>query len=355
MKSNYNNLNPNYYQDVETDNFMQELLLIAEPLLMCNAFNRLDSITFLGILSPKFNNIINASSFGKNIKYFVDSRKNHSIGVALIALDLVKHLNLSLKAQRYAVAWGLLHDIATWPLSHTGEPAFSDITEVSSSSLRERMIKGSKELPSSLTIQNELKEMNIDPVVLLSLFQKAPLEIDCELQLLHQTFNSPITPDSLDGIWRSGFLFGINVPNPKEIIMGFYRDLFNVVVKKEYSKIIMKFWEQKSVIYEKIINRYDIILWESSWSAALKDHFQYLGLVDSLLIDENELINKILEYGLIKKYDFYRYKPPLSYFIDNLNKGMIKRDYPLQYLNNILRKGRKKEYKYGGYRIESSP
>lgn len=326
------------------NSLFHELLIIAEPLLNSKAFNRLESITFLGILSPCFKNMIDSPLSAKSRRKRIDPgcRKSHSIGVAKIALTFAKRLKLSQKSQKYAIAWGLLHDIATWPLSHTGEPAFSKITRTSTNLLREMIITGSRLLPESLTLIKPLREMGVDPVVLLSLFDKDPSFLEPELQQLWQILRSPITPDTLEGIWRSGLAFGIDVPHPEDFKVAFSKDLFlNIILKKEQSRIIINFWRKKAKIYESFINRLDIILWESAWSFALSEYFKHLDLVESLLISEDELISTVLKRGLHKDPIIFRYKTPLSYYVYPSKKKILDSDQLLLHLYNFLKKENK--------------
>ena len=124
----------------------------------------------------------------------------HSISVALIMQFIVKKLKLKIESLKYALCWALLHDIATWPLSHTGEAAFSKITNTSSNELRKMMILGESKLPSELTLRHQLKKIKVDPIILLELFEKKNSLVDIELKKIWQIIHSPITPDTLDGM-----------------------------------------------------------------------------------------------------------------------------------------------------------
>ena len=100
------------------------------PLIDSEGFKRLHRATFLGILSPKF---AEAALVDVPVSFtgIADgSRYDHSIGAASLLLDICNNLSLSEESCRYAVAWGLIHDIATWPLSHTGEAAFHQSSSV---------------------------------------------------------------------------------------------------------------------------------------------------------------------------------------------------------------------------------
>src|SRR5712692_5977768 len=92
---------------------LPELEALARPVLDAAAFRRLGGVTFLGILSPRFQRIAHPplKPAGPAARLDDGSRQEHSVGVALCALDLARQLGLSAHGERYAVAWGLTHDI----------------------------------------------------------------------------------------------------------------------------------------------------------------------------------------------------------------------------------------------------
>jgi HD superfamily phosphohydrolase len=115
---------------------LAELEALAGPLLRSPAVQRLRTVTLLGILSPQLRRLSGCPLWQNDSFAGVDdgSRFDHTIGVAAIALDTARRFGLSPSGQRYAVAWGLTHDLATWPLAHTSEPAFAAILGVTSTS-----------------------------------------------------------------------------------------------------------------------------------------------------------------------------------------------------------------------------
>ena len=120
---------------------------------------------------------------------------------------------------KYSVTWGLVHDIATWPLSHTSEPVFSSIFHISSGKLREMMLVGSEELPRELSLSAAIEQAGMDPGILVQLFSKQGTDASVPEKLLplKKAISSALNPDTLEGIWRSSKAFPkINVPYPLE-------------------------------------------------------------------------------------------------------------------------------------------
>ncbi|MBI3818852.1 MAG: HD domain-containing protein [Planctomycetes bacterium] len=320
----------------------QEIADIAGPLLESPAFRRLGEITFLGILSPRFAPFAHSPLFARTSKHIGacdGSRASHSLGVALIALDVARSLGCSPIVQRYAVAWGLVHDIATWPLSHTGEFAFSRLTGTSTSELRRKMVLGASQLPSTLHIKRPLAEIGVDSDRLLALFAKQPesLESD-ELYHFAAIVASPLTPDALEGIWRSGLVFGVHVPSPEKTRRAFQSLLFGPSLPPGSSGSVLTFWRRKSTIYRSFINRPTVMRWESAWSLAIGDAFPNISLVDSLHLQEESIVERVLSRGIPepKSIEISRYKPPLEYLVRPRRRRSLSLETDLRHLQRIL-------------------
>lgn len=330
----------------EDNRFVKEFeaqLEIAEPLFTCAALQRLRSITFLGILSPRFSSIVRSPlyAYREGETHKDDgSRFTHSLGVALAAMRLCRQLNLSSTTQRYALAWGLTHDLATWALSHTSEPAFALSTKTSSRELRAMMILGSSALPDSFCVKRHLEHMAIDPSVLAQLFSKGGSPLSSDLQVLKELIHSPISPDTLEGIWRSGRVFGVSVPHPIDIEKCVSRGLYDVFVPSRHSRKVLTFWKQKGHIYNRFINRPDVISWESSWTYCLYSVFGSMSVAESLLVTEDEAISRVLKNGFPESQapDLLRYKHPLTYYIEPRRQRRLKSDESLADLKRILKK-----------------
>jgi hypothetical protein len=327
---------------------------LTGPLVRSFAFARLENITFLGILSPRFAHLPGFPfKFKDGAKPCGDgTRADHSKAVAALVLEITNTLGFSEKATKYGLAWALLHDISTWPLSHTGEAAFSSICKISADSLRTLMIMGSDDLPQYLVVRHALKKALIAPEHLLMLFDKKTnhflhqrSSLSRELSILWRILNSPLTPDTLEGMQRSGQVFGVRVPEPGSIIKSFAPDLFeDAFIERQNSKTVLEFWRAKSKIYRSFINTQRAIAFESKWAIRIESYFSNASLTETLLFPENCLVEATVGPKM-PTADYYekRYKPPLSYFVASpyKRKRMLSHGYKIDDLSNVLAKARK--------------
>jgi hypothetical protein len=90
------------------------------------------------------------------------------------------------------------------------------------------------------------------------------------LALFKQVVRSPLTPDTLEGIWRCGVVFEVPVTLPADVVAAFVRQRRTVCVEGKRMPAILEFWRSKSDIYQRFINREDVITWESAWALALE-------------------------------------------------------------------------------------
>nr|WP_256091646.1 HD domain-containing protein [Candidatus Thiosymbion oneisti] len=303
-------------------NRIDEVSEVAGPLLESHAFRRLEDIRFLGLLSP-------CTPYSEQRPSSLRPRKSptvpvcddgtraeHSLGVALILLDLSRRLALSEDTQRYAIAWGLLHDLGTWPLSHTTEAAFSILTSINSRELRAGMITDSQRVPREFHLGKMLREIGIESDILISLFAGDASLPDDELRLLRQIIMSPITPDTLEGIWRCGVVFGVEVPHPNAVVGTIERDmLFDAMIRRDLSDVILRFWRKKAYIYERFINHPDTISWESRWGAVVLNAFAGISLAESLQLREADIFDRLMGSELPEADKQLRYKAPLRYSV----------------------------------------
>ena len=302
----------------------QELIWASVlPLRQSPAIELLDERTFLGILSPRFRKITSCPLYYDRKTVIDDgSRLDHTLAVSRLALEISLKLELPEEMCRYAVAWGLVHDIATWPLSHTGEAAFSSVTGVSGRKLREMMITGDRKLPESMTVRKELKKSNINPNILLALFDKSTYPVESKFGPLWRMINSPLTPDSLEGIWRCARCFKVTVKKPDSWPQ-YFKGGSELLpsVRKNGSRQARHFWCQKSFVYKEFINREDVVCFESGWSEAIRNLYRECSLVESLSLSENDIIFSILERGVAPSNQIIRYKQPLAYSTADLSDG----------------------------------
>lgn len=288
---------------------------LAGAILETEAFQRLGRCTFLGILSPKFGALPGHPFPSDSPSPSDGNRLDHSIGVARLSLAIASEIGLSENARRHAAAWALLHDIATWPMSHTGEAAFIQVFPQTPAALRQQMIAGAPQIPAALSLAPALRSMGIDTEALLALFHKSPQKLDGDLEILWQLIHSPLTPDTLEGISRAANAYGIEMPPPAAYTAAFQRSFFGIEVKRDHSKLVFDFWKSKARVYQERINHPAAIAYESRWAAALIDLYQDLDFPGSMALAESEIIEAVLERGLEPCTKTIRYKAPLRYKI----------------------------------------
>lgn len=310
---------------------------LVQPLLETHAFKRLDGISFLGILSPRYAEIskspIDKRHSLKNARVLKDgSRADHSVGVANIAVEICQKLGFSVEQQKYAAAWGILHDLGNWPLSHTAQRAFTDLLGIKAKDIREWLVVDDPRGPEKYYVAKELRQCGIDPHRLLNLFKKTP---DDELKPIFELLQSRLTPDMIEGVWRSGRAFGIHNYEPSSLnnSLCVNRDQ-DVVVDNDYLDDVMVFWKTKREIYSRFFASKDIVEFESKWSSAIYRHFEKtaLTLQSSLELDEAALVARVSKHIDEVPCELHRWKPPV--------RQRIKKPFPttlyLQSLDKIF-------------------
>lgn len=316
-----------------------ELQPLAGAILESEAFHRLGAITFLGILSPRFADVVQSPLYAKRSRPLPcdGSRQSHSLGVALVALEMARFLGFSETAQRYAVAWGLLHDIGNWPLSHTGEAAFARLTGASTRALRQRIIIGDASLPASLRLDRAIRADELDPELLAAFLNRRTDELSLELCQLLEVLTSPLSPDTLEGMWRAGRVFDVAVPPPSEFTRLFLHDLFrDVYLNKQFSQRVLSFWRLRRSIYQGFINEPSVMDWESKWSRAIQRCFAGISLLDSLYLSETAIVSKVFANGGLETGPLNRYKAPLEYVVEPQNRRSFSTDVSLEQLSKVL-------------------
>ncbi len=271
------------------------------------------------------------------------TRAHHSFSVAWLTGRIAANLQLSRSAIDYAVMWGLLHDVAAWPLSHTGEAAFSRTTETDARDLRTMIIVGSHQLSEVFSLHSVIKAASIQHDTLLALFDKQTTGFDADLTVIHKLIHSAMTPDTIEGMHRSGSVFDIALPHLRLFVDAFERDLISGVgVRENRSELIFKFWRKKSDVYSKFINSPRPLQFESTWSQRIQESFARLSLRDTLLLSEDEIICRVLSSPSKRYNGLFKYKYSLSYRIaENMKlKRSFEHSIPVESLSGIFIKGR---------------
>jgi hypothetical protein len=283
------------------------------PVLDSAAFRRLDDITFLGILSPRYSDV-----GAKHVKYVPGlsdgSRASHSLAVALLGWDLTRALGLPECAQRHILAWGLLHDIGNWPLSHTAEFAFTRLTDLTPRAIRREMVIGSKSIPEEFRLHDALRASGLDVQWLLGLFEHDMERLSGELRDVLAILASPLTPDAVEGMWRCGRLIEEPVVAPQSMIEWLFRSRTGqLCVRPDRAASVLAFWRSKMRIYESFFNAHEIIELESAWSQTIMQVFPRMSAAESMFVSESDVVARVMSRGLPAHAPFSRYKTPVAY------------------------------------------
>lgn len=340
-----NDFSINFNTKTNPSNITFSLSKIAGSLLESRAVRRLSKVTFLGMLSPRFADLI-TSPISTTEPIGDGTRFDHSVNVAALALEGARFWGLSGFGQRYAAAWGLIHDIDVMPLSHTGEAAFLHTTGLTHEELRTNIILGASNIPCQLSIKSALKEMGISPPIIALLFNKSFDSLNRELsgqkrseiRIIWELVHSVITPDTLDGIARCGRAWGVQIVRPSDVLAAIHPELFTLVTVSRYSSAVIDFWIAKSRVYEEFINNPKVVEWESRCSAALSLYFPFKNPVDAFDIDESAMIDALRLLGLPPSQGVRRYKNPLRYFVrEEAGKaGKLRDGLSIELLNDIF-------------------
>jgi hypothetical protein len=193
-------------------------------------------------------------------------------------------------------------------------------------------------VPERYHLAPVLRDLGIDPVALASLFDRSAAPADEELAVLKQVVRSPLTPDTLEGMWRCGVVFGVPVPHPDEVVPALLRRRNLACLDGRRLPAVIDFWRGKSSVYERFINREDVIRWESAWAAALQRCCDGVALADSLELSEDELVSAVKRQGLPPAASrVLRYKEPQEYLVNGA-LGALPPEPPVSELWRVLRR-----------------
>ncbi|MES0490842.1 MAG: hypothetical protein ABUK01_12675 [Leptospirales bacterium] len=345
-----NNVELNINSYIQPDpfwlNYSNEINRFAGLLVKNPFFQRMKNTTFLGILSPYFHEYTKSNSpIHLSRKYIDGNRLDHSLNMAALLINLydsnfenIKHSdNLKEEIIRYAVVWCILHDLTTWPVSHTSEPAFENIFNTSHKEILFSMINNSKNLPREMWLGDTLADINININDILCLLKKMKPNNE-NLIPLYNLISSPINPDTIEGMWRASpvFMSKNRINHPIKVYSNIEVLMTNdIMIKHGKRGNLLNFWKNKSIVYKDFINKDKVVRWESSWTLAIQKSVGNIDLLESFYLDEDELIKKAKKYFSEDVTEIHRYKPPHVYPIfkeKNLKKGTPK------YLNSLKSK-----------------
>ncbi|WP_428024309.1 HD domain-containing protein [Arcobacter sp.] len=244
IKNNVNNklnfIRLFYFESVqseETFKLINELKKerLFQKIIDSKTFTRLKNISFLGAIDYLYTNK------KKHTRY------DHTLSVAALALKYAKLTNLNEHDKNYLVCAALLHDIGHGPLSHSMEPSFKKIFNLSHHQAGINIINGESPLGTELYNILNQNEININKLVeLLNGNSKEDYAF---------ALDNPINIDTIDGIIRT-YTYICNSRNKNKTLMAVPTtfEVLEAVLDPSKSAILDKFWELKDKVYRQIIN-----------------------------------------------------------------------------------------------------
>ncbi|MEW8627053.1 MAG: HD domain-containing protein [Candidatus Thiodiazotropha sp.] len=208
---------------------------VYQEIINSSAFQRLKSIHFLGAIDY----LVDPYGIKPNKRH---TRYQHSLGVALLALQYSRYKQLSTQDEILCVVSALLHDIGHAPLSHSMEPVLKEKFYISHHAASERIIKGEVEIGEGL--HSILLKWGVNPFVILEIINGSG---DKKFK---EAFGLSINIDTIEAILRSQTYLYPNYLSATPSLV-----LQALVGKHDDSmRILDTFWNIKNEIYTRLIN-----------------------------------------------------------------------------------------------------
>jgi len=208
---------------------------IYKEIIKSTAFQRLKQIHFLGAIDYT----INQPGPKPNKRH---TRFQHSLGVALLALQYAREKKFSELEEVMCVVSALLHDIGHAPLSHSLESVFKREFGIGHHISGERIIKGDVEIGKNL--HTVLNKWDINPFEIMTIISGVGVTPYREI------FSYAINIDTIEAILRSTtYLSRDKVKlTPPNIMSAFIKK------DKESTFFLDEFWRLKDRVYSGLIN-----------------------------------------------------------------------------------------------------
>ena len=270
------------------------------------AVRRLDAISFLGVLRR--------DSFPRH------SRLNHSLGAVYLATRAGRAAQLPHPLLRHLAAALLLHDVSTWPLSHTGEEPFKRITGLSNGSLKHAVLYDEPTVPAEYHLGQTLADAALDRAVLWVLLSKKASGADAVLDATVELVRCVANPDTLDGIARSALIYSVECPDVTRVADRFRYHDQQLCVAADVLPLLDEFWTAKAQVYARHIYAPASIEGERLAAEALYATYAGTSPRDALALTDEAVLQRIEplldgESGLRSAMEL-RFRPHQRYRID---------------------------------------
>lgn len=219
---------------------------LYREIIESSLFNRLKNIHFLGAIDYLYTNK------KKHTRY------EHTLSVATLALHYSKIKKLAFKDEKYLVCAALLHDIGHGPLSHSMEPSFKKLFDITHHKAGMRIINGSSPLGKDMYNILSKYKININEIIKL---------LDGESKEEYAfALDNPINIDTIDGILRTyTYLSNSRNKNKNLTLLPNIYEILEAITDIKQLETLDKFWKLKNFVYSKIIND-DIHMYADNFS-----------------------------------------------------------------------------------------
>ncbi len=259
---------------------------LVESLANTRAFQRLKKIRFLGGID--YLKVRSPNGKRGNTRH---TRYQHSLGVAKLAQAYCEDRQLPLVDFRLVVAAALLHDLGHAPLSHSLEPVFFEVFGVEHHSATIKIIRGEK---LGAEIHDTLQSFRIDIEKLIALISGGDPSYD-------EFFSGPVSFDTIEGILRSTKYVSKQSAGhqPKSVMSAAMSN-----GSPQQLKIVDDFWNQKNLVYGRLINSEDGVLADHACQAFMRKNISNIA-ADDFYSTEQALFKKLPGLRqLLKSADF---------------------------------------------------
>lgn len=223
------------------------------------------------------------------------TRLDHSIRVAILAVHVLERAGSPLRVIRHAAAAALLHDASQWALSHSCEGAFARLTGFNNGQITHAMIFDNPALPERYHLGCLLEDLDLDRESIWRLLERSPECADKSRywQAAADLFACPLNPDTIDGIARACDIFNVECPL-REAVAGCLEMISDrLSVHSSSFRILDAFWKSKDIVYSEHIHNYNSMLFELQYSLAVIKTFPRISLAAALDLTDDRVLETI--------------------------------------------------------------
>jgi len=279
-------------------------------LLNFGAIERLKGIVYLGVTASLY-------------KKRDSNRFSHSINVAVLANTIAEKLNLSKDDKNILVLYYLFHDIGHLPNSHVSEPLLRLLQAkrkfhesfglylFENSDIKDWFFVN---IPNGLTIWERIKDI----------FTNRFAEIN---PLICEIIESPLNPDTIEGIFRSAVILELNYVLPENIINGIYMYSNSILYSNKDIQQVFDFFLLQKEIYEDYVYSLSNQSAEAMWKKALYILLKKNGIndIDNIFyLTDEKLIEQMLDISILRE------------LIENIQNGICLTPYWTNKYSNLM-------------------